>query len=372
MIETSTDIGAFAATWPTLSDIGGDGPRSYPFQCRDHLEIWLETIGAASGVRPLFVRVSNRKGEPLLSIPLGIQRRAGIRVLGFLDGGVCDYNAPVIHAAAAEFPRQDMLAVWASILQTAPAFDVASLQKIPEFVAERSNPLHWLAAERWPQSGHFVSLKAADGPIEAKGDVKESRRRRQRLSEIGKLAFHIARDDGEILNVFEIFVRQKSRRYRETLGHDGFDVPGQRSYYLELTRRLSGRGVQLSWLSVGEEVIATAWSLVTGPCLYYMMCAYEDGAWAKFAPGRLLLEELIGWCPRNGIETFDFGIGDESYKLRWRQTSFPLGGRTQPRTMAGSIWRAAVRTRAALRRRLREGSAAGRPVGCRQGSKLPS
>ncbi|MGH6875744.1 MAG: GNAT family N-acetyltransferase [Rhizomicrobium sp.] len=353
-VQVCDDLRVFAGVWPVLADLAArEDVRSYPFQCRDHLEIWLETIGAACGIAPFFAKVSDRSGAPLMLIPLGIRRLAGIRILEFMDAGVADYNAPVLYRGATGLSPPEARALWTSVCRAAPAFDIAVLQKIPEFVAEFRNPLYDLATDSWPDSGHHLILEPAGGDLlQSRRESRDSQRRRARLSEIGKLEFRIARGDGDIGRAFDTFVRQKSRQYRETLGRDGFDVPGQELYYLSSTRKLPEGSVQLSYLSVGTEIIATAWCLIAGRRFYYMMCAYEDGAWRKFAPGRLLLEELIGWACRNGMEAFDFGIGDETYKLRWRQNSLALAGAVEPRTWAGQLYRAGMDARALLKKRL--------------------
>ena len=166
------------------------------------------------------------------------------------------------------------------------------------------------------------------------------------------MRFRIAEDIDELHRVFDIFVRQKLRRYSETLGMSDFSVPGQRAYYLGLARCLVDRNVQLAYLEVNGEVIATALNLMAGRRLYYLMCAYEGGSWAKYSPGTLLLEELICWAIRHGVEIFDLGIGDEPYKLKWRQEPLALWGAMMPRTMAGRTYCAAIRARRAIRRSL--------------------
>ncbi|MBV9991134.1 MAG: GNAT family N-acetyltransferase [Alphaproteobacteria bacterium] len=341
-LQVSGSLDDFGELWPTMEALAGaPSAHGHAFQCRDHLRVWLDTIGAALGVRPVFVGVRSAAGAPLLFLPLGIRKHRGLRILGFLDGGVCDYNAPILFDGAAGLAPDHTRALWESICRAAPRFDVALLEKCPEFVGSIRNPLYDLTAEPWPMSGHRLLL-GPDTPAEAlekTRDLKDSIRKRKRIAEIGTLTFNVARERDEIDAVFATFVRQKSQRYLETLGHPGFDVPGQQSYYHELTRRLSGRGVQLAYLSVDAEIVATAWSLISARHFYYLMCAYEAGRWAKYSPGRLLMEELIAWAQSQGIEVFDLGIGDEAYKLKWRQQDFALGGAVLPRTAAGYLYR---------------------------------
>lgn len=360
-IEIASDVAVFAKSWPTLTELEHlPDVRSYPFQCRDHLEIWQETIGNSSKVQPLFVHVSDGSGAPLMMIPLGVRTRFGVRMLSFLDEGVADYNAPLLYRGAAGLSAHAATEIWEAICRAAPPFDVAILEKMPSAVDDFANPLAVLARKPWPASGHLLRLShtGAGEPLQSRHYEKENRRRRRRLADRGPITFNAARSDDDVNRVFDVFVRQKLQRYRETIGIEDFDVPGQRAYYRALTHRLLGRNVQLFWLAVGEEIIATAWCLSAGRHLYYMMCASErNDPWRSFSPGRLLLEDLVRWAQANGFEVFDFGIGDEDYKLHWRQISVQLYSALRPRTARGNAWCAFVAAREEMKQRLPAGLA---------------
>lgn len=353
VLETAESPRAFADLWPDLASLAGRPQvRAYPFQCRDHLEIWLDTIGRACSVRPLFVKVTAAEGAPLMLLPLGIRRQLGVRILTFLDCGVADYNAPVLFRAAAGLSSREVRAVWRSVLSTTQDFDIALLEKIPELVGDFKNPFFALGTQRWPQSGHVVALSGDITKLQSNDQRRDGARKRRRLEEQGAVAFRIAEEPQEIDDVFDVFLRQKSAHYRETLDTEGFDVPGQIAYYHTLARRLSGRGAHLFYLSVSGEIVATVWCLASGRRLYYMMPAYARGQWRKYSPGRLLLEDLVVWAAENGFEVLDFGIGNEEYKQRWSASELSLSGAGFPTTPRGYVYRAAAATREALRNRL--------------------
>jgi len=356
VVTVSNDILSFVEHWPTLSELNHvANVRSYAFQCRDHLEIWLETIGHQRRTSPFFVSVTEKSGNPVMMIPLGVEKHRGIRFLGFLDGGVADYNAPVLFGAAEKLDHVDIRNLWNAICRAAPPFDVALLEKISQYVDGFRNPFYEISPGRWPVSGYYLTLQPGgdNDALQRSSYAADNRRQRKRISEIGEFKFRIARDRSEIDDVFETFVRQKSRRYMETGAENGLDVPAKRSYYSTLAQRLSnGYGVQLSYLSLGDDIIATHWGLVAGRRFYYLMPAYEAGVWRKFSPGRLLMEELVCWSHDNGVEVFDLGIGDEEYKLKWRAKALALSGGLIPHTIVGQIYCAAMRFRKALKSRL--------------------
>jgi len=333
VVQVAQDIRAFPQ-WPSLGDTDG-AAKSHVFQRREHLDVWLETVGAGCNVIPFFVSVSDRTGEQLMLLPLGVEKKYGLRILKFLDGGVADYNAQVLFPMASALQEKDAAALWKSICRAIGPFDIARLEKMPEEVEGIKNPLHPFNRERWYISGHYLTLA---GLQRQQLNPKESRRKLRRLSEHGEVSFGIVTKESEIKPIFDAFLRQKSRRYMETLGRPGFDAPSQVAYYLTLTRRLLRGGAQLAYLKVNGEVIATAWNLIAGTRLYYMMASYEDGKWSKHSPGWLLLEDMVTRSSRNGIEIFDFGIGDEAYKLKWQETELPLWSAVLPNSLLGWAW----------------------------------
>ena len=145
-------------------------------------------------------------------------------------------------------------------------------------------------------------------------------------------------------------IRQKERRFAET-GAIGFRAPGKLAYFEVATRRLAGNGpVQLSALSVDEEIVATHWGMVADGRFYQLMPSYEGGKWELFSAGRLLHEDLIEWCFANGIAIFDFGIGDEAYKYEYSDIAIPLFRATRAATLRGRLWLASADAMERLRR----------------------
>lgn len=357
VVEVSDDIATFA-DWPTLNGLESQTHlRAYAFQCRDHIEMWLGTIGKACNVRPVFARISAAAGTPLLLLPLCVEKRGGIRFLEFIDRGVCDYNAPIVYADAAAIDRAELVEIWAEICRKAAPFDIALLRKCPDQVAGFENPFYGLCTEPWQASGHYVELgqTADNGALLPPRDLKDSARQRKRLADMGEVRICLARNAAEIETVFDTFIRQKSQRYMQTLGTPGFDVPGQISYYRNLTRAMPAGCVRLYYLTVANTIVATAWGLVADRRFYYLMCAYEGGNWQTYSTGRLLLEEIANFCRNDGVAILDLGIGDEPYKSRWRHVILKLGGMAQPRSVVGWAHYCAVRATHAAKNQIPAG-----------------
>src|SRR5450759_3425056 len=109
-IRGTNDLRDLAGLWPRTDDVGP--ARCYAFQCADILEVWHDTIGAARRTQALFVAIVDAEDRPLMLLPLGIERRHGLRALTFLDGGVSDYNAPIVFPVARDWDTRTIGTVW--------------------------------------------------------------------------------------------------------------------------------------------------------------------------------------------------------------------------------------------------------------------
>lgn len=338
-VRVTNDLRDLAGIWPRSHD---EGPgRCYAFQCADVLEAWCNTIGAARNTSPFFVTVTDESDRSLLLLPLGLERRHGVRVLSFLDGGVADYNAPVVFPGAEQLSESAIRLVWKLLRDTLPPFDLAVFDKMPEQVAGLRNPLSVLATSRYPNSGHAMTLSGTWTEY-SKNRLprrQDSGRKRRRLEKLGTLKFEIA-ETPEHADIFlEAMIRQKTRRFRETGAADDFKRPGYRAFFPEITRRSGSQGpVHLSVLKLDDEILAAHWGYVAGKRFYYLMPSFEGGNWNRYSAGRLHLEALLAWFFDQGIEFFDFGIGDDSYKSEFSDFSIPLYCALMPVTAAGRVY----------------------------------
>lgn len=104
-----------------------------------------------------------------------------------------------------------------------------------------------------------------------------------------------------------------------------YAATGARDYFVEpyrhevLTRLLHTRGTAfagiLSTLYAGPHLIAAHFGIRAGSVLHWWFPVY-DPEYASFAPGWILLRELVMASPTLGIDRIDLGRGDDEYKRR--------------------------------------------------------
>jgi len=293
----------------------------------------------------------------MMLLPWAIERRWGVRVLSFLDGGLSDYNAPVIFPAAQHWGEDEMRIVWQGLQRILPPFDVAILDKMPEQVSDFSNPLNLLATAPFPLSGHAATLSGNWREFQANLLPKrqDSRRQRRRLEQRGSLTFEIAATPEQFDAMLAALIRQKVHHHRETLTVAGFDQPGYRAFVTQMTHRLSALvPVHLSALKIDGMIIAAHWGYVAGSRFYYLIPSYETGIFRSFSPGRILLEYLLEWSYANGVEVFDFGLGDEIYKTEYCDVLIPLRIAAMPANLRGAVYLIALNAREKVASKIRD------------------
>ena len=330
-----------ADTWPRHG--GHMEGRCYAFQSADLVAVWCDTVGEARKIAPYFVSVREDDGTPSMLLPLGIERRRGIRLLSFLDASIADYNIPVLFPRVGDWSTEQVRTVWASILKALPSVDVVLLDKMPESVDGRPNPLIALGAAPIGVSGHAATLSGTTWTAFEETRLprrRTLRRHRRKLEDFGAVRFEIPGTAERREAVLEAMTRQKERRFAET-GATGFRSPGKMAFFQEAGRRLSGGTVHLSALVVGDAIVATHLGYVFDQRFYQIMPTYETGHWQALSVGRLLHEDLIRWSFEHGIRVFDFGVGDEAYKFEYCDEVLPLHGVVYATSITGRLYLAA-------------------------------
>jgi CelD/BcsL family acetyltransferase involved in cellulose biosynthesis len=72
-------------------------------------------------------------------------------------------------------------------------------------------------------------------------------------------------------------------------------------------------------------------------CYYLILSSYDDGDVSRLGPGRAHLHELLRYAIDNGLQQFDFTVGDEPYKRDWSDTELRLYDHVAAVTLRGSL-----------------------------------
>ena len=115
-------------------------------------------------------------------------------------------------------------------------------------------------------------------------------------------------------------IEWKRHQYRQDRWGGALDMFSHR-WTAELLERIhamqtKGFGGVLSTLWAGSTMVAAHMGMHSSTVLHYWFPAY-DPVHAKFAPGRILLLEMVRGAAAAGIRRIELGAGDEGYKRRF-------------------------------------------------------
>ena len=349
------DLGAVEQEWRAF-EVSADCTA---FQTFDWLAAWQRHIGARGGVRAAIV--IGRSGTRMLFLmPLAVEPGGLVRRLTFLGSDLCDYNAPLLapdfsrHVSAERFP-----ALWREIvaaLQQRVRFDLVDFSKMPETIGGAANPLLALGTALNPSGAHATRLQGTWEEFYTAKRSSATRRRdrtkRKRLSDLGEVRFVVPERRDDIAFTLDTLIAQKTKAFARMGVADIFARPGQREFYLDVAA--NARLVPMSRLEVGSTIAATNLGLSFRGCYYYLLASYDDGPTARFGPGMALLHDLMRRAIETKLDTFDFTIGDESYKLDWSDTELKLYDHVSAASVRGMPVVMAVKARRGLKRWIKQ------------------
>jgi CelD/BcsL family acetyltransferase involved in cellulose biosynthesis len=295
-------------------------------------------------VRPAIV-LGRNAGELVFLLPLAVTPGLARR-LGFLGGGLCDYNAPLVAPDfLARLRAVDFLALWdriCDLLQDDPQLghDVVELIKMPEVIGTKPNPFLHLDVRPNPSGAHLTRLGASWDAFYMEKRSSATRRRDRtklkRLAEHGEVRFVDPSDTDDIRRTVEILMSQKAKAFARMGVNNLFARPGHREFFLDLATNPRTRDlVHVSRLEVGAACAAANLAYTFRDTYYHILASYDEGELARFGPGAAHLRGLLQYAIENGFRCFDFTIGDERYKLEWSDTSLKLYDHMAAATLRG-------------------------------------
>jgi len=318
------------------------------FQRFDWLAAWQRHIGVLNGVPPAIVVGRDGAGAIQILLPLAVRKAGIVRELTWLGAELCDYNAPLLAANfSARIDADRFLALWQGIARCLQAhsrlrFDVVDLEKMPETVGAKQNPMRHLGGTMTPSGAYSTHLT---GDWETFYTTKRSsatrrrdRTKRKKLSEFGALTFVTPADAGDILQTLDTLMAQKARSFAHMGVANLFAKPGHADFYRALATDPATRPlVHVSRLDVGTTAAAVNLALTYRGCYYHLLASYDDGELSRFGPGAAHLHDLLHYAIDHGFKVFDFTIGDERYKRDWCDTELKLYDYIAPVTWRGAL-----------------------------------
>jgi CelD/BcsL family acetyltransferase involved in cellulose biosynthesis len=339
-----TDVATALRRWRGWID---GGASIGLFQSERWLSTWYATLGAQAGRRPLLASIARRgDGRVLMALPLFVERRGGLRRIGLADLGVSDYAAPLLMPGCPD-----------DAAQLRAMFDLLAIEKMPETVGARANPLL-----QWPgvrASALFGNPATVGEDFDAwrhsreKTHRKELERSWRVFTRHPQARFEHVLDAGRARQVMDALERHQ----RSAISGKGWayilDEPGYRDFYRMLVEDgLASGEVVLTALMAGDEDVAGLLGLRRGGEYAMIRIGSAAGEWRSCSPGRLIIERSMAALHAQGVRRFDFTIGDYAYKKGFMPEQLDLFDLALPLSWKGrpqALW-------VGLRHRLRRWS----------------
>ncbi len=347
-----------AAAEPHWRALEAGHSLSTPYQRYDFLKLWQHHVGAATGVNPFIVIGFNGNDVPLFLLPLGLRALAGQRAVEFLGGKHANFNMGLWRRdVAAGIGADDMRAVLA---QLAGHADVLQLINQPLTWAGTTNPFALLPRQRSANSG-FSSALIPDFDTLLRTRTNSSTRKKMRKKERALASFGVVdvaqpREADDVRRMLDVFFKQKSARMRVLGVTDAFAPPEVRRFIEAGATERLGNGdplIEIYALSVGDIVVATYGGIVGGGRFCAMFNSIIQDRYAAESPGEQLLARLVQRCCERGLDSFDLGIGEASYKMLFCNDAEPLFDSYLPLNASGRLLGAALSATAIAKRSIK-------------------
>lgn len=330
--------------WSRMADSGG----ALPFQSREWLVPWSATIGRRADLKLLAVTIRDGGGRPVVGLPLVCERK-GLRRIGFADGGLADYNAPILGRDAPQ-DAAGAARIWSALVRALPKADVIRFERMPARIGTMANPLALLPRAR-PAAIGGLDLRLTGSYADWLQALP--RRYRKELGRCTRLfeALPDARFErvrGTASSAFDALEHLQRERIDALDLPYVLDEPDARDFYRRLAADLSGAGV-LTTVVAESRIVAVLFGMRRGS-RYIMLRIGADPAYARMSPARHLITQTMEAMRAEGVEYFDFGLGDYVYKRKLGAQPIHLFDLVAARSPFGAAEATAFRLKAHVRK----------------------
>jgi CelD/BcsL family acetyltransferase involved in cellulose biosynthesis len=357
-VEVHRDASAVAAAWAELEAIA---PVS-AYQTQAFTIPWLETIGAARHIEPLFILGKDRCDRPAALICLGLERNGPFRIARFLGGKESNFNLGLFR------PNMDVTAADLRFLfkSAAKAMGRARpnlfLLKNQPFGWEGSaNPLALLPHQPSPSFAYATQLGPCGEKFLAeklsKDTRKKLRKKEARLADLGPVSLMTNDTPAAANAIIDAFLDEKIARCEARSIEADFADPSMRAF---LERLGMPQGERAPWLTfqalkLGDRIIATYAGATHRNHFSCLVNSFDsDPEIAKSSPGDLLLMRLVASQCDKGVAGFDLGIGEARYKGSYCDITVPLFDTVLPIGIRGRLCALYAKCRLKMKRRIKQ------------------
>ncbi len=317
VIKNPDDLYSLKEEWNLLVNEASDATL---FQTWEWCISWFETYGL---LESLFIVIGREAGSLVAIAPFVLTTKRLLfrdqKVLSFIgaDNKFSDYCSFV---CAEDSPRRlSLMLQW--LMTDNKEWDVLDLRNIQEHTKQAS-----LIFDQFSQNGFYATSRyQSDAPrinlltSEAKDLPKRKSLKRHYnwFEKNGALEIKFSTGAQDISNDLSEFFNQHQDRWADTPSPSIFRDPLSRKFFQVLTNKMEGTPwLHFTKVTHNKQPIAFHFGFIYKDTFIWYKPSF-DPSLAKKSPGEVLLKSLFEFCLAKKLATFDFTIGNESFKYRF-------------------------------------------------------
>lgn len=303
------------AAYAVLARNGVCAPAQHP--------LWIEEW-VANTAPDGFVVVVEADGRPVYALALEVEGSGPFRVARFMSGRHANGNFPAADPAFLKAGAFDAEAVLGAIHAAHPDVDALVLERLLPEHEGMANPL--LALPHFPSPNVSLAVSLEGGfdallsRISGKRKKKKHRSQTRKFEAAGGFRRIEAKIPEEVSRLLDAFFAMKEFRFRKMGIANVFGDMEVQNFFRSLFRDALAENPPpfvLHALEVDGALRAITGSSRSGKRLVCEFGAIAEDDLGHTSPGDYLFFENIGEACRQGLEVFDFSVGDEPYKRLW-------------------------------------------------------
>lgn len=303
-----------------------------------------------------FVAMVEAGGKPVFALALEIVRSGPFRTARFMSSGHANGNFAAADQAFLSAGGFDADAILAAVRRARPDVDALVLERLLPDLDGLANPLLTLPHFQSPNLSLAVSLEggfeALLSRVSGKRKKKKHRSQTRKFEAAGGFRRIEAKSPDEVLRLLDAFFAMKELRFRKMGIANVFGDAEVQTFFRSLFIDALGESPPpfvLHALEVGGTLRAITGSSLSGKRLVCEFGAIAEDDLGHASPGDFLFFENIGEACRQGLEVFDFSVGDEPYKRLWCDIETRHFDVIAPLTVKGELLARSFRLKAGVK-----------------------
>ena len=301
-----------------------------PFQDYDWVQAWFKTVPSTRQAQPVII-LGYDHGKLVFILPLMRERAHGVWRLTWLAAEVNDLNAPLISLDILEkLDAGTVENIWRFATSGRSSIDSVHLLNQPSTLGDARNP--FLTAKSLLRSNNSYDLELQRDWTQLYARLRSSKSRRRirqkenRLRSLGRLRFMCLREPGDQARAIDRILLWKSSQLESrgdrnpfaTLAKDPFANPALKQSILNCSQQGSARKLlRVYGLFLDDRMLAGMIAFTSKGRFSILTTSFDPDQHVNCSPGLILLVKTIELAARAGQETYDFLVGEESYKRQW-------------------------------------------------------